>query len=354
MKPFVKLIALLIALMLLAACGKTENAPVAEATPDAAATQAAEALPSDVPEDELVVATPQSTEAPSLPPTLPPTPEPVETPVPTEAPTPEPSGLIDWEKGGFVPREETKQEELSYKSDNLNITITKYEDDKKTFSDLAVYFVADIYIRDIECLRTAASNSFTSHRNNQTVRKIAEREHAILAISGDYFGHNKHSLVIRNGMTYDLKTRSDFTDLCFLYKDGTMETMTVDEYDASTIRPDVWQAWQFGPSLFDKEGHAIQEYPGSQINRWNPRCAIGYIEPGHYIFVTVDGRQDHYSRGLWLYELAQLMESLGCKVAYNLDGGETAVMYWNGGVLNRPYNGGREISDIVYLIDKQN
>jgi exopolysaccharide biosynthesis protein len=48
------------------------------------------------------------------------------------------------------------------------------------------------------------------------------------------------------------------------------------------------------------------------------------------------------------------MESLGCRIAYNLDGGETAVMYWNGGVFNSPYKGGREISDIVYLIDREN
>lgn len=352
MKSFVKMFILLIAVMLLAACGNNADAPVAEATPDAAATQAA-ALPSDVAEDELTVVTPSATEAPTTLPTLPPTPEPVETPEPTEAPSPEPSGLIGWSEGGFVPREETKQEEFTYRSDNLNVTVTKYVDNKERFSDLAVYFVADIYIRDIECLRTAASNSFNSHKNNMTVRKIAEREHAILAISGDYYGHNKHSLVIRNGETFDLSPRADFTDLCFLYTDGTMETMTVDEYNRTPMRMDVWQAWQFGPALLDKDGHAIMEYPGSKIATWNPRCAIGYIEPGHYIFVTVDGRQDHYSRGMKLYELAELMESLGCKVAYNLDGGETAVMYWNGGVFNTPFNGGREISDIVYLIDKQ-
>jgi len=350
MKRLEKLFVVCIALMMLFACVQSQNTPVAEATPDIVPTQQTDVLPSNVTEDELTVDTPAVTEAP----TLPPTPEPVDTPEPTEAPTPEPSGLIGWSEGGFVAREDMRQDEFTYKSDNLNVTVTKYEDKKERFSDLAVYFVAEIYIRDIECLRTAASNSFTSHKGNLSVKKIAEREHAILAISGDYFGHNNHSLVIRNGETFDLRPRSDFEDLCFLYKDGTMETMTVEEFNTKPMRMDVWQAWQFGPALLDSDGHAIKEFPGSKVNRWNPRCAIGYIEPGHYIFVTVDGRQDHYSRGLWLYELAELMESLGCKVAYNLDGGETAVMYWNGDVFNRPYDGGREISDIVYLIDKEN
>lgn len=350
MKSFRNIIIMLIAVMLLAACGKTENTTAPETAAPTAPTQQSEVLPSQVAEDELTVITPSATDAP----TLPPTPEPVETPEPTEAPTPEPEGLIGWSEGGFVPREERKQEELTYVSDNLNVTVTKYTDDKERFSDLVVYFVADIYIRDIECLRTAPSNAFSSHSKNQTVQKIAEREHAILAISGDYYGHNNHSLVIRNGETFDLTPRSDFNDLCFLYMDGTMETMTVDDYKTKPMRMDVWQAWQFGPSLLDADGHALKEFPGVKINPWNPRCAIGYIEPGHYIFVTVDGRQDHYSRGMWLYELAELMESLGCKVAYNLDGGETAVMYWNGSVFNNPYRGGREISDIVYLIDREN
>jgi exopolysaccharide biosynthesis protein len=348
MKSFRNIILLLIAVLLLIACGKT--APASEPTQQPVSTQQAAVPPSEIAEDELSFETPVTTEAP----TLPPTPEPVETPEPTEAPTPEPEGLIGWTEGGFVPREEMSQDAFSYKSDYLNITVTKYVDNKERFSDLAVYFVADIYIRDIECLRTAASNAFSSHSKNQTVKKIAEREHAILAISGDYYGHNNHSLVIRNGETYDLTPRSDFNDLCFLYKDGTMETMTVEDYKSRPMRTDVWQAWQFGPSLLDAEGHAIKEFPGVKINPWNPRCAIGYIEPGHYIFVTVDGRQDHYSRGLCLYELAELMESLGCRIAYNLDGGETAVMYWNGGVFNSPYKGGREISDIVYLIDREN
>jgi exopolysaccharide biosynthesis protein len=43
---------------------------------------------------------------------------------------------------------------------------------------------------------------------------------------------------------------------------------------------------------------------------------------------------------------------MGCKVAYNLDGGQTAVMTYNGAVANQPYNGGRSVSDIVYITDE--
>ena len=154
--------------------------------------------------------------------------------------------------------------------------------------------------------------------------------------------------MIRNGVVYDKKLYSNW-DLCFLYRDGTMETMAAEDYQAKNLRVDIWQAWQFGPSLLDSDGHALSDFPKSQIRVANPRTVIGYYEPGHYCFVTVDGRQGKYSGGMTLAELASLMESLGCKVAFNLDGGESAVLYWNGKIFNSPFDGGRSISDIIYF-----
>ena len=65
-----------------------------------------------------------------------------------------------------------------------------------------------------------------------------------------------------------------------------------------------------------------------------------------------DGRTDE-SEGLSLYELATFMESLGVKAAYNLDGGGSSTMYFNGKVINNPTTNGkikeREVSDIVYI-----
>ena len=103
----------------------------------------------------------------------------------------------------------------------------------------------------------------------------------------------------------------------------------------------------------DDEGIAKTNFNSaySTINRQNPRTIIGYYEPGHYCFVTVDGRKTGYSNGLTIAESALLMESLGCKLAFNLDGGQTSQFYWNDQVFNKPYNGGRFTSDIIYIID---
>ena len=65
-----------------------------------------------------------------------------------------------------------------------------------------------------------------------------------------------------------------------------------------------------------------------------------------------DGRSDE-SEGLSLYELASFMKQLGVKTAYNLDGGGSSTMVFQGEVVNNPSSGfreeEREVSDIVYI-----
>ncbi len=323
------------AVLLLIGCGVQTASSPTPAPP--AATMALEDVAVEITPIPTVPATPIPT----------PTPSPTPSPTPTPTPTPEPDGLIGWSVGGFVPKEETSKTDDSYVSDRVHITVNKVTDTEH-YVGTVTYFVVDVYLRDVTDFRTAAAGGFNKH-HEEFVDRMAEREDAIFAITGDYYGHHTHSLVIRNGVVYDKKLYSNW-ELCFLYRDGTMETMESQDYSAKNLREDIWQAWQFGPSLLDKDGHAISEFPKSNIRISNPRTALGYYEPGHYCFVTVDGRQGkQYSIGMTLAELSKLMESLGCKLAFNLDGGESAVLYWNGGIYNSPYEGGRKISDIIFI-----
>ena len=85
----------------------------------------------------------------------------------------------------------------------------------------------------------------------------------------------------------------------------------------------------------------------------NPRTAIGIVDSNHYILVVSDGRTSE-SEGLSLYELAEVMKEYGATTAYNLDGGGSSTMYYNGNIINNPTTNGhniseREVSDIVYI-----
>lgn len=235
--------------------------------------------------------------------------------------------------------------ENTYRSKNITIDVTTHtvgEGNNKN-----TYYLADIYVRSIECFRTAFAKDKFGRGLNEPLLDISKRNNALLAISGDYYGLHNNGPVIRNGVLY--RSRPSNADVCVLYRDGTMKTFAGRSFNAEAAMQDgAWQSWSFGPTLLDENGKASTSF-NSTLTTAHPRCAIGYYEPGHYAFVLVDGRQDNYSEGMTLSELAQLFESLGCKVAYNLDGGRSAQMAFNQALVNQPYLDGRNISDILYI-----
>ena len=211
--------------------------------------------------------------------------------------------------------------------------------------------MADIYVADVTSIRTIAAQGDFTMRYERRVKEIASDAGAILAIDGDTYTHVRNSFVIRNGVLYR-DTPIENTDICILYRDGTMETKKWGTFTAQeVIDADPWQVWGFGPALLDEEGHAISI--DHHLAGHNPRAAIGYFVPGHYCFVVVDGQRggkDNGSDGIRLSAFSQLMADLGCKAAYNLDGGDSAQMYWNGAIINKSNNESRVISDIIYIL----
>ena len=233
-----------------------------------------------------------------------------------------------------------------YRSPSLVVKVSVHKD-SKTWKKPVVYYVADICVKDVTQIRTASSGSGFDKNGSNRIKTVAKNADALAAISGDYYACHKTSLVIRNGILYRKKT--GYGDVCLLLRNGEMKTIPKEEVDLDAIiAMDPWQAWEFGPELIDRNGHAKTKFPGCTIAGENPRSCIGCIEPGHYLFVTVDGRQSA-SRGLTLKELAALMQSLGCTKAYNLDGGASSQFYWKGTVYNKPSKGGRKIADIIYV-----
>ena len=229
--------------------------------------------------------------------------------------------------------------DTSYRSENIAISI------EMVSADSVTYYVADIYLRDIEYFRTAFAGGVYARGSSDEVLDMAVENNAVLAISGDYYGIRDQGVVIRNGELYREKT---FQDVLVMNYDGSLQTFTESEFDIDAVKANgAWQAWSFGPMLLD-EGQVMTEF-NSEVTPRNPRGAIGYYEPGHYCFVLVDGRQEGYSIGMTLKQMSQLFYVLGCQAAYNLDGGQSATMVFTGEIVNQPYNGGRKISDIIYI-----
>ena len=292
--------------------------------------------------------TPTSTPTPTL--TLTPTPTPTSTPTPTPSPTssPTPKGLIGGKYDVFAYSGIPISNEEAYISDRLSIKVTHHTDNPFGNHPL-VYYMADVYLQDISSLRTDAANGFPNPQH-KPMMVMAQRVGAILAVNGDYYGGRVNSLIIRNGEIYRTKIDKG-ADVCLLYRDGTMEVFKAKDLNLNKLNLSrVWQGWQFGPYLIEADGTARTDFTGVHNLPVNPRTVLGYFEPGHYCFVVVDGRRGGWSRGLTMPQLAELMASLGCHQAFNMDGGATCQMYWQGRIFNRP-SALRSQVDIIYLVE---
>lgn len=235
--------------------------------------------------------------------------------------------------------------ENSYSSPDVSITVTE----ETTAGGRITYYLADIYIRDITTFRSAIAQNTYGSGYRDSIEDMAALNNAMIAINGDYYGNTNEGVVIRNGVIY--RANPTNCDICVLYYDGSMRVMPGSAFTIEdAIADGAWQAWTFGPALLDTDGSVLTNFSStSRIISANPRTAIGYYEPGHYCMVVVDGRGE--SAGITLPQLSQLFSDLGCKAAYNLDGGNSSIMVWQDEIINQPSGGGRESSDALLITE---
>jgi exopolysaccharide biosynthesis protein len=243
----------------------------------------------------------------------------------------------------------------SYVSDDARVTISKVT--TGSGQDTVTYFVADVVLDDATRLRSAfAENKFGTNIVEYT-SDIAADNGAVFAVNGDYYGFRDDGIVVRNGVAYrDAGARQGLA----FYRDGTARI-----YDETTTSADqlvadgVWNTLSFGPAIV-ADGAVVSgidrvevdtNVGNHSIQGDQPRTAVGVVDANHLVFVVVDGRSMGYSKGVTLPELAEIMRGLGAVTAYNLDGGGSSTMYFNGAVVNNPLGKGQErgTSDVLYL-----
>lgn len=241
-------------------------------------------------------------------------------------------------------------------ADNGSITLSTVVQNEGT-SDQITAYVADIKLNSATLLRSAFANNEFGLNIIDYPSNIASDNNGIWAINGDYYGFRETGIEIRNGVVYrDSGAREGLA----FYTDGTVKV-----YDETTtnaqalVDAGVWNTVSFGPSLIDNgsiasgiEDYEVDTNVGNHSIQGNqPRTGIGYVEPNHYIIIAVDGRSEGYSRGVTMTEFAQMFIDQGCSIGYNIDGGGSTDMIFNGKVYNNPLGKGQErgTSDILYI-----
>ncbi|MBP1136013.1 exopolysaccharide biosynthesis protein [Arthrobacter sp. PvP023] len=245
--------------------------------------------------------------------------------------------------------------DTSYDSDSSNINISTVT--TGSGDSTVAYYVADVVLDDANTLQSAFANNSFGENITETTSAIAEANNAVFAINGDYYGFRDTGIVIRNGVVF----RDDGArqGLAF-YRDGTVKVYDETATTAEQLLADgVWNTLSFGPSLLDngeiaggiEDVEVDTNFGNHSIQGEQPRTAVGVIDENHLVFVVVDGRSPGYSSGVTMTGLAQIMKNLGATTAYNIDGGGSSTMYFNGELVNNPLGENKErgTSDILYI-----
>lgn len=234
---------------------------------------------------------------------------------------------------------------IEYKSNTMSINILPI---KKTKPNINMWEV-NIKLSSGNQIKSAFADDKFNLRNREKTSDIAKRHNAILAINGAAAGFNKSSYVIRDGIIYR-DTRLDCAPLV-IQKDGDFRIYDDDLSGEELVERGAMHTYDFGPDLI--RGGEIVDYG----NTWYkeglaPRTVIGQKGPLEYVILVVDGRSEE-SVGMSLYDTAVELKNRGCYWGYNLDGGGSTTLYFNGEVLNTPsdLNGERKISDILYFVN---
>ncbi len=232
-----------------------------------------------------------------------------------------------------------------YLSRDLAVTVTR----RSSESPALVWFESEIRLRGEEKLRSALTPGKKPGRRAMNPARLARENQMVLAVSDDFFGRRladgkRPGIIIRDGQILGDSTyradRPSFPNLevLALFGDGSMKTYPSDAHTAEEyLAMGVTDTLSFGPILVS-EGRPGPHMADENYYRYRePRCALGMIEPGHYIILTVRGRSDD-SRGAYLSWLSERMIALGAREALNLDGGGTTALVFMGTMINKPEN----------------
>ena len=281
---------------------------------------------------------------------LAPTPMPSDSMEPTAEPepTPTPDPWDPYFRSASDPEEvvviDLENEHWEYRTDTLSIIIDRVhitKPDKKPIT----YCIANIRMRGEDAFMAGVRNDNPLEQPSlEHAWHMARRYRAVLGITGDNLIQaevNDKGILMRNGKVY---SENQAQDILAFYPDD----LTIKIYKPKTISVEelkeqgVLNTFSFGPTLLNNGVRDLSSRR-SMLGRQNPRTGIGMVEPGHFIAITVDGRQNKYSVGMTIEELTQMFYLLGCQTAYNLDGGASTAMIFMGECLNQHTGTGSDV-----------
>lgn len=184
--------------------------------------------------------------------------------------------------------------------------------------------------KDPALLRCGPSAGIGSY--GQTLGELVERNDGVLGIVGSGFidpnGNGSGGIVagyvMCNGTSYGTHDLRAGTKRLELTQDNKL--YVIDSFEP--VASDVTDAVEFAPALIVDGELMVSGFSG-----WggvHPRAAIGQSERGEILMLVIEGRMVGRSIGTDIEECAEILKRHKCYTAMNLDGGTSAVMWYDG------------------------
>lgn len=242
-----------------------------------------------------------------------------------------------------------------YISGTLSVEIKRFDNRV----DNLVWLETRVRLSGGNRIRTIFSDEqMTGKRFNKPLTIVKKHEGVILAFSDDYFGWRKDAkdvegIVVREGRVYSNVTRTNRKfpplDVMAALPDGSLRTYLPDAHTAQEyLDMGVENTWAFGPILV-QNGEAFRPEE-LDAEACEPRQGMGMLAPNDYLFLTVLGRRQD-SDGCSLQWMQNRFLGLGVREAINLDGGNSAMLVFDGEMLNKVKNiSADSVRDMVSMI----
>lgn len=224
----------------------------------------------------------------------------------------------------------------------------------KEVHDGSVYTFSEVKLSHPSQFRRHLAGGEYGSEMQYLTTEMAASVNAVVASAGDFYRFRDFGAVVYDGVAR--RVEGTYAETCYIDRQGDLhftypeEVMTVEDVQAFVDEHDIQFSLAFGPILVDDYELVEHSWYGvGEINEGYARAALCQIAPLHYIVVAAN-TTGAYQDIPTVATFAKHIAATGCRMAYCLDGGQTATIVMNDQLINRPvYGQQRKISDIIYF-----
>ena len=258
--------------------------------------------------------------------------------------------LLDRQSTYFQPDQKLYEDSIvRYYLDDSILAITWQE-----VHDGSVYTFSEVKISHPSQFRRHLADGVYGSDKQYLTTEMAAEVNAVVASAGDFYRFRDFGAVVYQGQAK--RVEGTYAETCYIDANGDMhftyggDVLTVQDVQAFVDERNIQFSLAFGPVLVDNYEVVPHSWYGvGEIKEGYARAGLLQMDTLHYIVVTAN-TTGIYQEIPTVEQFQKNIAATGCRMAYCLDGGQTATIVMNDELVNRPvYGQQRKISDIIYF-----